>query len=176
MTMNQFDCSNETPGRYFARPPERLVLEGYRHWTLGKATQQHQPWETAVDLYLDILGKRGSKTAIFALSEFVNTLERCADCPLRTFKSGSRHICREEALVMGLIAGIQNDDARATELCLTALTCRMRCEEMALAAGSFALILRGLGKTLLPIPSPVIRDILDRSRRPGGPAPRATLH
>ena len=64
---------------------------------------------------------------------------------------------------MGLIAGIQNNDEEATSLCLTELSCATRCDEVALAAGSFALVLRGLDKNLLPIPASVLRDILARS-------------
>ena len=113
--MDRFDCQNGNTATYFARPAERLVLEGYRHWAAGKATGDQRSWENAVDLYLDILGHRGSKTAIFALSEFIGALGRCAGCPLRTFEVGSPHVCRDEIMVMGLIAGIQNHDEKAVE-------------------------------------------------------------
>lgn len=159
---DRFDCQTGASAAYFARPPERLVLEGYRHWTFGVATGSRDPWQHAAGLYHEILGERG-QTAVHALSEFVLTLGRCATCPLRTFASGSHHVCRDEVLVMGLIAGIQNDDSAAAELCLTELSCATRCDEVALAAGSFALVLRGLDKTLLPIPAHVVRDILARS-------------
>ncbi len=80
-------------------------------------------------------------------------------------------------LVLGLISGIQNRDEAAVETCLTELTCPTRCDEVALAAGSFALLLHGLDKMLLPIPVHVVRDILNRSRAPWGGASRTTtLH
>lgn len=161
--LEKFDCTDGSTARYFARPAERLVLEGYRYWSFGTATGTTKPWEDAVDLYLDILGRQGSKGAIYSLSEFVGALGRCATCPLKMFRNGSNHICRDEALVLGLIAGIQNDDRDTTELCLSSLTCDSRCDEVALAAGSFAFILRGLQKTLLPIPQHVIRDVLNRA-------------
>jgi hypothetical protein len=160
----RFNCRNSNAAAYFSRPAERLVLEGYRHWTFGVATDDRVSWQHAADLYNDILGGRGSGAAVQALSDFVSTLGRCATCPLKTFESGSSHICRDEVLVMGLIAGIQNNDEEAASLCLTELACATRCDEVALAAGSFALVLRGLDKTLLPIPAPVVRDILERSR------------
>jgi hypothetical protein len=128
-------------------------------------------------LYRDMLGIPGAMAALHALSEFVTALGRCAACPLKTFESGSHHVCRDEVLVMGLIAGIQNGDDLVAEICLTELACATRCDEVALAAGSFALVLRGLDKTLLPIPVPVVRDILDRSRAAWrGPEPEPTLH
>lgn len=161
---NPFDHQRGNAAAYFQRPAERLVLEGYRHWSCGAAMADRGAWERACELYHGILGDRGATTAVQALSEFVSTLGRCATCPLKTFESGSRHICRDEVLVMGLIAGIQNRDDEAAELCLTQLSCETRCDEVALAAGSFALVLRGLDKMLLPIPASVVRDILGRAR------------
>ncbi|WP_370321534.1 hypothetical protein [Oricola sp.] len=159
----RFNCRNGNASAYLARPAERLVLEGYRHWTCGFATGDGMSWRSATELYQDILGGHGSATAVQALSDFVSTLGRCATCPLKTFASGSSHICRDEVLVMGLIAGIQNDDEEATALCLSELSCETRCDEVALAAGAFALVLRGLDKHLIPIPASVLRDILARS-------------
>lgn|GEM_PF-264409 len=172
-----FNCQTGESAAYFARPAERLVLEGYRHWSFGVAMDNRDAWERAAGLYREIIGDRGASAAVHALSEFVSTLGRCATCPLKTFESGSHHVCRDEVLVMGLIAGIQNHDHAAAELCLTELSCETRCDEVAMAAGSFALILRGLDKTLLPIPAPVVRDILDRSRAALTAAqPKPTLH
>lgn len=175
---DRFDCRTGNSAAYFARPPERLVLEGYRRWTGGAATGDvREGWQSVVELYRDILGDRSSLVAVRTLSDFVSTLGRCATCPLRTFETGSHHICRDEVLVMGLIAGIQNHDDEAARLCLTGLACETRCDEVAMAAGSFALVLRGLNMTLLPIPAPVVRDIIKRARpiwRGDEPAP--TLH
>lgn len=159
----RFDCQSMNSAAYLARPAERLVLEGYRHWVAGAALGSGEPWREVRRLYSDLVGPGGSTAALLALSEFVATLGRCASCPLRTFESGSRHVCRDEVLVLGLIAGMQNHDEEATELCLSEFACSTRCAEVTLAAGTFALILRGLDRTLLPIPAPVVRDILHRS-------------
>jgi hypothetical protein len=171
--MNRFDCGSGGTVAYFARPPEKLVVEGYRHWTSGLATGDGRHWEAAVDLYLDILGLQGSKSAIHALSAFVGALGRCAACPLKPFGSGSPHVCRDEVLILGLIAGIQNRDDEAAETCLRCLTCRDRCDEVALAAGSFALLLRGLDKLLLPIPAAVVNDIVSGAE---AAVPGTTFH
>lgn len=161
---DRFDCRNGNTAAYFARPAERLVLEGYRSWTGAAAAGDPQAWLGTVELYRDILGDRGTLAAVRTLFDFVSTLGRCATCPLKTFGTGSHHICRDEVLVMGLIAGIQNHDDEAASLCLTGLACETRCDEVAMAAGSFALVLHGLDKTLLPIPAPVVRDIMERAR------------
>jgi hypothetical protein len=174
---NRFDCQNSTAAAYLARPAERLVLEGYRRWISGAASGSLEPWQEAAALYRTILDDRGATAAVHALSEFVATLGRCATCPLKIFECGSRHICRDEVLVLGLVSGIQNHDETAATICLDELTCPTRCDEVALAAGSFALLLHGLDKTLLPIPAHVVRDILNRSRTPwGGASHTTTLH
>ena len=61
--------------------------------------------------------------------------------------------------------------ARTSRSCASANRCwtvgdvrSMTIDEVAMAAGSFALVLRGLDKTLLPIPAAVVRDILERDR------------
>lgn len=173
---DRFNCSNGNTARYLARPPERLVLEGYRHWTLGYATGSPSPWQGARTLYRELLSEDDVQPAIAALSDFVGTLGLCASCPLKMFACGSRHICRDESLVMGLIAGIQNRDDEATELCLTGLSCRSRCEDVALAAGTFAFVLTALSKVLMPIPASVVRDILARSEAAERRHTGATLH
>ena len=81
---------------------------------LGVATGSHEHWEQAVDLYLDIPGLRGSKAAVYGLSELVGALGRCAICPLNMFETGSSHICRDEVLVTGLIAGIAKSRRRCS--------------------------------------------------------------
>lgn len=149
---------------YFDRPPERLVLEGYRHWTRGTVLRSTEPWTQAQLLYRALLGNKDGETAIVALAHFVTTLGRCAICPLRVFNAGSCNICRDETLVMGLIAGIQNGDDPAIDLCLRKLCRRPLCDNAAMAAGTFALTLKFLGQTMLPIPAHVVARILDRAR------------
>lgn len=173
---DRLDCSNGNTARYLARPPERLVLEGYRHWTLGYVTGSPSPWQGARTLYRELLSKDDVQPAITALADFVATLGLCASCPLKMFACGSRHLCRDESLVMGLIAGIQNRDDAATELCLTALTCPPRYQDVAMAAGTFAFVLNAVNKVLMPIPASVVRDILARSDQMQGRHGNATLH
>jgi len=43
-------------------------------------------------------------------------------CPLNVFKPGSRHVCRDETLVMALIAGIQNGDEQTIHYCWRSCT------------------------------------------------------
>ena len=155
-------------GCYFERPAEKLVLEGYRHWTAGYDTGSVVPWEMAWGLYSDILGSSDARVALAELSHFIRTLGRCAHCPLRAFPFGAHHICRDECLTLGIIAANQHEDARAAELCLGALACAPRAREVGEAARDFAAALSGFEQKLLPIPAGVIEDILMRARAPSG--------
>lgn len=157
----------DMPGQesdYFVRTPERLVLEGYRHWVAGFDNGSIAPWELAWDLYETILGADHAKSALSELAHFIRTTGRCATCPLRSFPTGARHLCRDECLTLGLIAGAQHGDDSVVGKCLEAMTCPARREPVALAAGSFALTLRALNQRLLPIPAYVVDDIVTRSR------------
>lgn len=156
-----FQSETTAPG-YFDRPAEKLVLEGYRSWTHGFILRSMEPWTQAQLLYHDLLGPEDAPHAIVALAGFIKTLGQCAACPLRTFRSGSQFICRDEALVMGLIAGIQNCDESATFICLERLCCRMRRANAASAAGDYALTLKAMHMVMKPIPVSVIETITAR--------------
>jgi hypothetical protein len=150
-------------GCYFNRPAEKLVLEGYRHWTAGYDTGSVVPWEMAWSLYSEILGNSKARVALAELSHFIRTLGRCAHCPLRAFPFGAHHLCREECLTLGLVAANQHGDEQAACLCLAGLACRLKAPEVGAAARDFATVLSGLDQELLPIPAAVVEDILARS-------------
>jgi hypothetical protein len=147
--------------RYLSRPPERLVLEGYRHWTKSVITQSPVPMDEAGDLYRTILGAQFARPAFVAMADFLHTLGMCAKCPLHMFATNTPNICTDETMILGLISGIQNGDEASVELCLSALSCPTRCDEVVMAAGSFALILKGAAKILMPIPPEVLTSILN---------------
>lgn len=158
-------CKCAQAERYFNRPPERLVLDGYRYWTFGFIAGEMEPWQDAWGLYSKTLGVKNGRAALDALSKFIQTLGACSTCPLRMFKQGSPHICKDETLVLGLVSAIQNGDKTAIELCLSHLTCETRCEEVSIAAANFALILKALDTVLAPIPVRVIENAVLLSAR-----------
>jgi hypothetical protein len=160
-------------GCYFERPAEKLVVEGYRHWTAGYETGSVIPWEMAWGLYSNILGGSNARIALAQLSNFIRTLGRCAHCPLRAFPFGARHICRDECLALGLVAARQHQDLRSAELCLGGLVCAPRAREVGEAAGDFAAVLADFEQRLMPIPADAIEDILTRPLTNSG---RGTVH
>ncbi|MEM7069296.1 MAG: hypothetical protein AAF478_10470 [Pseudomonadota bacterium] len=148
---------------YLQRQPERLVIEGYRRWTTGFVTGSIVPWEMARELYSEILGEQDAGLALNNLSQYVRTLRRCATCPLRSFPHNSSHMCMEECLTIGLIAGLQHEDDTAA-ICLHHIACQQMCDEVKNAALEFANTLRDFGQVLLPVPTLVVNDILNRSK------------
>lgn len=156
-------------GCYFDRVPEKLVLEGYRRWLAGYETGSVTPWELGWALYNHHLGGAAGRRALGELSHLVRTLRFCAACPLASFPFDAHHVCRDECLVLGIIAALQHDDADATATCLSAMSCPARRDDIREAAASFADTLSALHQHLLPIPAQAIEDVLRR-------AGRSTIH
>lgn len=151
-----------TNSDYFSRRAERLVLEGYRHWAAGFQTGSITPWEMGWSLYVDMLGYEHGEKLTTEMQGFVRTLKLCSACPLRAFPFNSRHLCLEECLVLGLVAGLQSDDEVA-EFCLNRLTCPARCDPIRRAAQRLADTLSAMDAQLLPVPRHVIDDIVQRA-------------
>lgn len=149
-------------GDYFERRAERLLLEGYRHWTAGFQTGSITPWEMGWSLYVETLGQEKADLLTADMQAFVRTLKLCGACPLRAFPFNSRHLCLEECLTIGLIAGLQGDE-EAAEFCLSRLTCSARCEPVRHAAQRLADTLLSLDAKLLPVPRSVLDDIIVRA-------------
>ncbi|MGV6903814.1 MULTISPECIES: hypothetical protein [unclassified Brucella] len=160
MRISQLNGANSTG--YFDRVPEKLVLEGYRRWTAGFETGSIIPWEMTWSLYLEELGPSEATRAVAELSQFIRVLRHCAACPLRAFPFDSHHVCREECLTLGLISGMQNQDALLIDTCLQAIACVRHCDDVAWAARNFADALADFGQTLLPIPIHAIDAALNR--------------
>ena len=144
--------------------PERLVLEGYRHWVAGMAISQRPDLARIECLYSDHLPSNQVQPALSALMGFINALGICSTCPLKTFQVGSGHLCKDEAMVLALIAALQHGDEEAAELSLVSLSCKNRCTEVAVAASELAVILKNANYVLLPISIAVMENILAISR------------
>lgn len=136
---------------YLSRPAERLVLEGYRTGLSGCASGDVAGWRGAWDLYRGDLRHDDARIAFDGLIEMIGALGRCARCPLRFFNREIRHICRDEGLLLALVAASQHGDEQTGQIAAEALSCPMRCGELAVAAADYGLRLRMVGRTLLPV-------------------------
>lgn len=162
--MRNFPLSDDRSNTsYFERIPEKLVLEGYRYWIAGYSTGSIRPWEACWNLYAVQLGAIDGRKAMAELSNMVRVLRRCANCPLNHFPYGSHHICFQEALAMGLVAGYQNEDTQTVKLCVDQLTCPLKTTEFEAAANSYANTLFVLQQVMRPIPTHVIEDLIARN-------------
>lgn len=132
------------------RQPESMVLKAYRGWRRGLAVRDLDVLEGIWKLFTDTLSPNSATLAFDAMAQFVRALDGCASCPLRRHPMGDDHLHPDEALVIGLISALQNDDTKAASFCLSALTCHSRCEEVEAAASLLAMALKVDGQTLLP--------------------------
>lgn len=160
--MNEQDASQVRC--YFARTPEKLVLDGCRIWQSRNELGNEIAQENLRRLYFASLEPGVADVAAEAMSVFMASLSRCAVCPMSAFPAGSHYLTRDEVLLLGLIAGIQHGDELVARTCLDRMTCPSRCEEVSAAAANFAITLRSLGHRLMPIPLHAIEDVLVRSR------------
>jgi hypothetical protein len=158
----------------FSRPAEKLVLEGIRRSSFGDRRSMPVAETALLRFFRQTLSDAQARAATAAMLDFVEALGWCAVCPLHTGRPDADPN-RDEVLIVGLIAAIQNGDGRAVDLCLHALTCANRCDAVAIAAGAFALIMRSFGKTLLPMPASLISEAIDQSAR-RDTHPPAQLH
>ncbi len=161
---------------YLARAPEYLVLHGYRCWTRGAAMASRDPWIEAERLYRDMLGERSGRAALDALADFVGTTGLCARCPLRMLRPGAKALCRDEALVLGLVSGLQNGDEAASGFCVSALAEDRVAGHVGAAASTYALLLKSCGRRLLPVPVEILRGVTrDAAEAEMTGAPQGTL-
>lgn len=160
--------------QYLARAPESLVIGGYRQ-VLIASTGECPAIDTMWRLHLERLGVAESRVVIDGLSMFMATMRRAAGLPLRCLPDGTCHLCRDECLVLSLIAGLQHGDDVASRISADALSAPGRMGEAIGAAGDYAMRLKMFGQVLLPIPPLVVADILAGPPRPQ-PSHSTTVH
>lgn len=103
-------ASAAAPGGLLERIPERLVVEGFRHWLAGHATGDLRHWEAAWNLYATALGPRQARPVMDRLSRWVVTVRNCAGCPIRHLPGGCRELCRDECFALAMVAAGQHRD------------------------------------------------------------------
>lgn len=110
-----------------------------------------------------------------SLSFFMNTLRRTAPCPLQALPEGACQLCRDECMVLSLVASLQHGDDLACRMAAQNLAGEAHRVETVMAAGEYAMRLKIFGQVLLPIPPFVIADILAGPPQ-HAPARQHTLH
>ncbi|MEO1745916.1 MAG: hypothetical protein AAFR13_05225 [Pseudomonadota bacterium] len=156
--MDTFDThSSQCPAAaYLSHEAGSLAINGYRHWLLGLVERDETAFGRVWSAHNAALGENLSRMAMEGLHGLVSQLENCGRCPMRFLRPKSMHLCREEGLVLGMIASIQNGHEAVTWRCATHLTCPRLAEQLIGAGGLYSMPLKAGGQTLLPFPSEIM--------------------
>lgn len=146
----------------FDRLPERLVLEGFRHWLAGYSTGDLGHWEEAWNLHAASLGSKSARLVVDRLARFVRTVRDWSICPIKCFPGGCRHICRQECFALAMVAASQNQDLDCLAIAMRLLLDPDGHEEAMLPALAYAEAMRESELLLMPVPKAVIEEIAGR--------------
>jgi hypothetical protein len=160
----RLDCSN-CPRRYLDRTPERLVIEGYRRWMGGYDSGQVECWEQAWDLYAEELGSAAAGPTLMAMAGWVRSLRRSTSRPMSFFPYNSCHLCRDECLVIAMVAASQHRNSEIVGRAASALTGAQSLGGCLGACQRFAIKLDHSGNRLMQVPHEVLDTILGRPPR-----------
>lgn len=144
------NCSAE---KWLSRTPEALVVNGYREWMHGVVRSDKTHWKQAHNLHIHQLGIERGRAASIALVQLIDTLGKCASCPLRFYPSGSEHLCRDECLYLGMISSVQHGDDDAQKVSVETLACPLKGLRLLAAAANYATHLKSAGIVVTPIPA-----------------------
>jgi hypothetical protein len=146
----------------FDRLPERLVLEGFRHWIAGYATGDLRHWEEAWNLHAASLGPRGARAVLDPMAKFVRSVREWSACPIACLHGGCRHICRQECFALAMVAASQRSDLDCLAAAMRHLLDPEGHEEAMLPALAYAEAMRENDLLLMPVPRIVIEEIAGR--------------
>jgi hypothetical protein len=151
--------------RYLDRVPERLVLEGYRRWMQGCDRGSSTCWEMASSLFNEELGPFEGGRLLGELAHWVEALRGGMDRQAGLSPFECKRLCRDECIVVAMIAASQNHDTDALSAAVDALILPENRAEAIRASRAFADALSKIGQTLIPVPSAVFRDVAERPAR-----------
>lgn len=130
------------------RTPERLVGVGFRCWLSGFETGDISCWEDTWNAYRDVLGTDGAKPVVLGLSQFVRGVKASAARDIETYPATSRGFCRDECLVISIVAACQHGERSALCACASALVGSNDIGDTLSSAQNFAAELKAAGQTL----------------------------
>lgn len=145
-----------------SRRPERLAIEGYRHWLNGFRTGSIACWERGYDVCADEVGAAAAARLAGELTPWVRETCRSTRRDLDCFPYGSGCLCRDECLVLAMLAAHQHGDAATADLAARHLVGDGDPGRASAAAGVFARALGEADQRLLPIPATVVADVAAR--------------
>ena len=166
------EAGNCAAARYLRRVPENLVVNGYRGWLLFALEDNQAHLHAVLEALCRSLGERAAASAMAGLDGLIRQLGKCAVCPLRFKRPNTSHLCRDECLLLSMIAGLQHGDEEAAFEGAAALTYRARAAQVLGAGAAFAIELKLAGQQLLPIHADTVRWIVSQNTQASEP----TIH
>lgn len=142
-----------------SRQPERLVVEGMRHWLNGYHTGSIDCWEMGWSLFAREIGSRDARRLFGDLSFWVRETRHAAGRPLGCFPYGCPCLCRDECLALSVVAAAQNGDGEVCRFAARHLVGSEAGASAEQAARIFAEALDAVHQRLLPIPAEVVEDV-----------------
>lgn len=145
-----------------ARRPERLLVEGYRAWLNGYETGSIDCWEIGWQVFVDELGSSQARRLYGEISYWVRETRGCAAQQLRCFPYGCQCLCRDECLLLALVAAVQNGNDESVARAVGHLAAEEKQDALLRAARCLAEALDDIHQRLLPVPPHVIDDVAGR--------------
>ena len=151
--------------RYLDRRAERLVIEAWRRWSMGGPGGGVAGLERTAAFFSDELGPAEGQRLFLAFAAWLETVSAHRDAPAHASPVECPRLCRDECMVLAMIAAAQAAD-RDSIIAATGRLVEPDGSDAAVAASQrLAAVLSGGGYRLLPVPAAVVRDIADRPAR-----------
>ena len=141
---------------------EHVLLDSFRTLSAARISGNDQYVFVARDLLAEFAGAEVGVKLYHHVVNYMKSLEACTSNPLRVYAKSCAYICRDEALLLSLIAGLQNNNKTTSVLCIDSLCCQLCKNRVREEAETLADYLISINKPLIPVPANVIRDILTR--------------
>jgi len=132
-------------------PAERLFFALYRLWMAGYSSRDADYWECAFDVLLRFVGQESAKSLQAEFHLFTRALTEQTHKEIIWRFSACRCLCRDEFLVLRLIAAAQQSDQDVENLAATALLGCGEVDTLLKASRSLAAALRSSNLVLAPI-------------------------
>jgi hypothetical protein len=145
---------------YPDRAPERLALTAYRLALGSRSRTGAPPVRHDPAALLRFHDTACGALPVEGMAELVETIGRCAGCPLKCSPPADRSICREECLLLSLLSGIQHGDDETVFASALGLAGPQGALDVIAAGGSFAIALKQASQILLPVPAETIWKIV----------------
>jgi hypothetical protein len=146
-----------------ARPPERLVIMGFRNLMAACELGDVACWEAVWQHYIAELGAPGARQMLGELQYWARALRRHAGRPLTFYPQCCRFLCHDECMALSLVAAAQAGDEATGVLAarhLTGQTDPAPLAEVWAATLPFAQALGRAGQDMYPVTANVVESIV----------------